>query len=260
MSLRADLGLDEPLMTQYVGYMVGIAQGDFGVSVRSGEIVTEMIKERFPASATLAITAIVMVIATGIPLGVAAAVKRGTAIDTIARGIALFGMAIPSFLGAILAIQIFSVHLGLLPSSGTGGWRHHLLPALTLGSFLLAGVVRLVRTSMLEVLESEFVKFARAKGRSETKVIWKHALRNALIPVLSFTGLYFAMLFTAAIAVEIVFAWPGLGRMTYEAILYRDFPVMQGVILAAGVIVIVVSLIVDMLYAAIDPRIRVPAS
>jgi peptide/nickel transport system permease protein len=193
---------------------------------------------------------------TGIPLGVIAAVKRDTFVDTGANLIAVLGQSLPQFWVGIMLIQIFTVQFGLLPASGTGGFTHYLMPAFTLGWFVTAGVMRLLRSSMIEVLDSEFIKLARIKGLQEYKVIWKHSLKNALIPVLTFSGTYFAAFVTGAILVETVFAWPGLGRLVYDSIIWRDFPVLQSLILMIAAVVIIVNLVVDLLYAYIDPRIR----
>jgi peptide/nickel transport system permease protein len=257
--LRDSLGLDEPLHVQYGIYMKSLLRGDMGRSVRSNQPVETLIAARLPASVKLAAASMVIVLIAGIPLGVVAAVKRGTKMDAFARGLALIGQSAPSFLVGIVLIQVFAVKFGLLPASGIGGLSHYVLPAFTLSLFVLAGVVRLVRSSMLEVLDEEYIKFARTKGVPEFTVTWKHALRNALIPVATFSGLYFAILVTLAIVVEVVFAWPGIGRLAFEAILFRDFPVLQGVILVGVGIVLVVNFTIDMMYAVIDPRARVGA-
>lgn len=191
-----------------------------------------------------------------LPLGVLAAVNKDSMLDTIAKIIAVLGQSLPMFWVGIVLIQIFAVYLRLLPSGGTGSLAHYILPAFTLGWWLVAGIMRLLRSSLLEVLDTEFVKLARIKGLSDGRVIWKHALRNALIPVVTLGGIYMAILITAAILVETVFAWPGVGRLVYESIVFRDFPVVQAVVLMTAGFVIFTSLVVDILYAYLDPRIR----
>ena len=250
------LGLDRPLYVQYATYMGQLVQGDLGNSVRSRAPVADLIQARLPASLSLAIVAIVFTVVMAVPLGVLAAIKRGTPLDTMARLIALLGQALPAFWVGILLVELFAVRLELLPASGRAGLASYLLPAFAMSLFVTAGVTRLVRNGMLEVLDSEFVRFVRSTGVPERTVIWKHALRNALIPVLGFGGVYFAIFITMAIVVEVVFAWPGLGRLAFNAIILRDYPIMQGVILVSGAIVIAVNFVVDLLYAVADPRIR----
>jgi len=185
-----------------------------------------------------------------------AAVRKDTWIDVFCRIIAVTGQALPMFWVGIVLIQLFAAVLKILPASGMGGPDHYIMPAITIGWAVAAGVMRLLRSSMLDVMDSEFVKMAKIKGVSNQAIIWKHTLRNALIPVVTFSGVYFAHFITAALVVEVVFAWPGMGRLVYEAILYRDFPLTQGVILVTATIVLAVNLVVDVLYAYIDPRIR----
>lgn len=257
LEVREALGLDEPLHVQYGIYMNGLLHGDMGTSLRSKENVATLILDRLPASAMLALAAMTFIIGAGIPLGVLSAVRRGTYVDTLARAIAIVGQSAPAFLVGIVLMQVFAVNLGLFPTSGSGSFFHLVLPALTLGLFVLAGIVRLLRASMLEVLDAEYVKLARTKGLSESEVVWKHAFRNALIPVVTFAGFNFSILLTLAIVVEVVFAWPGVGRLTYTAIIFRDFPVLQGIVLVTAAIVMAVNFLVDILYGVIDPRIRI---
>ena len=254
------MGLDRPLHAQYVTYMGQLLQGDFGNSVRSRASVAELILARLPASISLALVAIVFTIIMAFPLGVLAAIKRGTVLDISARLVALLGQALPAFWVGILLVELFAVRLDLLPASGRESLSSYILPAFTMSLFVTAGMTRLVRNGMLEVLDSEFVRFARSTGVPERTIIWKHALRNALIPVLGFGGVYFAIFITMAIVVEVVFAWPGIGRLAYNAIILRDYPIMQGVILVSGAIVIGVNFVVDVLYALADPRIRYTGS
>ena len=254
--LRASLRLDQPWPIQYWEFISGAATLDFGQSIKARRPVTEVILPKIMNSLKLGAAGMVITLLTGIPLGVIAAVKRDTFVDTGANLIAVLGQSLPQFWVGIMLIQIFTVQFGLLPASGTGGFTHYLMPAFTLGWFVTAGVMRLLRSSMLEVLDSEFIKLARIKGLAEYKIIWKHSLKNALIPVLTFSGTYFAAFVTGAILVETVFAWPGLGRLVYDSIIWRDFPVLQSLILMIATVVIVVNLVVDLLYASIDPRIR----
>jgi ABC-type dipeptide/oligopeptide/nickel transport system permease component len=253
--LRA-LGLDRPVHEQLYLFFAGAVRGDLGESIRYRKPAAEVFFERLPNTLQLLPLAMVGALVVAIPLGVLAAVYRGTIVDKISGAVAVLGIATPSFWLGIVLIYVFSIKLGLLPSSRMGGPSHYVLPAITLGLFLVAGMMRLVRSSLLEVMGSEFVKLARLKGLSQTVVIWKHCLRNALIPVTTLFGVYFALLITGAIVTETVFAWPGVGRLTYEAVIFRDYPLLQAVILLKGVIVLGVNLGVDILYAYLDPRVR----
>jgi peptide/nickel transport system permease protein len=254
--LRQALGLDRPLPIQYWVFLRNAVQGDFGRSIKGQMPVIDMIKERLPNSIKLAAVALCIAVLLAFPLGVVAAVKKDTALDTVANIVAVLGQSLPQFWVGIVLIQIFAVRLRWLPVAGVGSVAHYVLPAFTLGWFVVAGMMRLLRSSMLDVLGSEFVKLARIKGLPGRKVIWKHALRNALIPVLTFGAIYLAILVTGAILVETVFAWPGIGQLIYQGIVFRDFPVVQAVVLLTAAIVIAVNLLVDITYAYIDPRIR----
>jgi ABC-type dipeptide/oligopeptide/nickel transport system permease component len=254
--LRHALGLDRPLPVQYWVFVSNAVQGDFGRSIKGQIPVIGIIKERLPHSVRLGAASLLVTLVIALPLGVLAAIRKGTLFDTMAQIVAVLGQSMPMFWVGIVLIQIFAVYLRLLPSGGTGGLLHYILPAFTLGWWLVAGIMRLLRSSLLEVLDSEFVKLARIKGVSETRVIWKHALRNALIPVVTLGGIYMSILITAAILVETVFAWPGVGRLVYESIVFRDFPVVQAVVMMTAAFVIITSLMVDILYAYLDPRIR----
>ncbi|HEV8675504.1 MAG TPA: ABC transporter permease [Methylomirabilota bacterium] len=253
---RRYLGLDRPLHVQYLTFVGHALTGDFGTSIRARRPVGELIRERLPNSLKLAAFAMTVAVALAFPLGVMAAVRRGTGVDRAAQVIALLGQSLPTFWVGIVLIEFVAGRLQWLPAGGTGGFAHYVLPGFTLGWFVVAGLMRLLRSGMLDVLDSEFVKLARVKGVAERAVIWRHALRNALIPVVTFAGVYFGILVTTAIVVESVFAWPGLGRLAYEAITSRDFPVIQAVVLLTAVIVAAINLAVDCLYAVIDPRIR----
>jgi peptide/nickel transport system permease protein len=254
--LMRALGLDRPLHEQLYIFLSGAVRGDLGDSIRYRRPAAEVFFERLPNTLRLLPLAMVGALAIAIPLGVLAAVYRGTLIDRVSGAIAVLGIATPSFWLGIILIYVFSIKLGVLPSSRMGGPSHYVLPAVTLGVFLVAGMMRLVRSSLLEVMGSEFVKLARLKGLSQTVVIWKHCLRNALIPVTTLFGVYFALLITGAIVTETVFAWPGVGRLTYEAVIFRDYPLLQAVILLKAIIVLGVNLGVDILYAYLDPRVR----
>ncbi|TAK29318.1 MAG: ABC transporter permease [Chloroflexota bacterium] len=254
--VRRDLGLDKPIYTQYVSWAEKVVRGDFGNSIRTRDPVSKIIMERLPNSLTLALVALSFVILVGIPLGIIAGINRGGPIDTISQMVAFAGMSVPVFWSGIVLMQIFSVWLGWLPTSQMGGPQHYVMPAFSLGLFVAAGTMRLTRSSMLDVLNTEYTKLARIKGLSEVRVILIHALRNALIPVVSFAGVYFALLVSMAVVTETVFSWPGIGRLAYEAVLWRDFPLIQGVILAISVITMACNLFAEILYAYIDPRIR----
>ena len=252
---RRYLGLDRPLYAQYVTFVGRAATGDFGTSIRSRRPVVELLRERLPNSLALAAFSMAVSLLIAFPLGVLAAVRRGTALDSGAKVLATLGQSLPTFWVGIVLIEVVAGRLQWLPAGGSGSLAHYILPGFTLGWFVVAGLMRLLRSAMLEVLDAEYVTTARAKGASEVSVVWRHALRNALIPVVTFAGVYFAILVTSAIVVETVFAWPGMGRLAYEAITGRDFPVIQAVVLVTAAIVVTANFAVDLLYAVIDPRI-----
>ena len=254
--IRHSMGLDKPLVAQYGLFIRDYATGSFGDSLRSKTPVSDLIKDRLPNSLKLVGAAALIVLLIAIPLGVLSAVYKGTWIDTLATGFAVLGQAIPVFWLGILMIQLFTVKLGWLPSSGMGGLDHYVMPAFALGFFTVAAIQRLLRSSMLEAMDSEYIKLARIKGLSEFRVVWKHALRNSLISVITLGGIYIAILITLGILVEVVFAWPGMGRLMFQGIVFRDFPVVQAVVLISAGIVIFSSLVVDIAYAYLDPRIR----
>ncbi|MBF0277460.1 MAG: ABC transporter permease [SAR324 cluster bacterium] len=254
--LRVELGLDEPIIAQYFKFISRAAVGDFGLSTNDRVPVLISIGGALPNTARLALTSLVLALSMAVPLGVISAVKKGSVYDHFARVIAGLGQSVPTFWVGLVLIQIFAVNFRILPSSGMETSAHYILPSATLALFMMSGFARLLRSSMLEVLDSEFIKLARIKGVSESSVVWKHALRNSLMSVLSFGGMYIAILMTGTILVETVFAWPGLGRLAYEGIINQDFPLIQGVVLIGGVIVMLSSLLTDILYAYLDPRIR----
>ena len=253
---RQYLGLDRPYVEQYLSFVGRAITGDFGMSLRARKPVSELIRERLPNSLSLAAFAMTISMAIAFPLGVLAAVKKGTGLDRTAQVIAVLGQSLPTFWVSIVLVEFVAGRLQWLPAGGNDGFTSYILPGFTLGWFVVAGMMRLLRSAMLEVLDSEYVKLARVKGVVEHNVVWRHALKNALIPVVTFAGIYFSILVTTAIVVETVFAWPGLGRLAYEGISSRDFPVIQAVVLTTAAIVAVVNLGVDLLYAVIDPRIR----
>jgi peptide/nickel transport system permease protein len=253
---RRYLGLDRPYVEQYLSFVGRAVLGDFGNSIRARRPVMELIRERLPNSLKLALFAMSVSLAMALPLGVMAAVKKGTGVDRVAQVVSVLGQSLPTFWVAIVLVEFVAGRWQWLPASGSDSFASYVLPGFTLGWFVVAGLMRLLRSGMLEVLDSEYVKLARLKGVAERRVVWVHALKNALIPVVTFAGIYFAILVTTAIVVETVFAWPGLGRLAYDGITSRDFPVIQAVVLVTAVIVAIVNLCVDCLYALIDPRIR----
>jgi len=254
--LRHSLGLDRPLLTQYRTFMVGLVKGDLGSSFRYGTPVTREIRDRLFRTMQLAVAAMGVAILIAIPLGIAAAVFRGTAIDHAAMTLALAGISMPNFwLGPLLAI-LFAVYLGWLPVSGTGGPANLVLPAVTLGAALAAILARMTRASLLEELRELYVLAARARGLSRLRAVVRHAFRNSLIPVVTIIGLQFGAVLTGTIITETIFAWPGVGRLLIQAINFRDYPLVQGCILFISLTYVMMNLITDLTYGILDPRIR----
>jgi peptide/nickel transport system permease protein len=251
-----EMGLDKPLIVQYFVWLSRAVRGDLGQALVSGYPVSDMIRQAIPATLQLGAAAWGFVMLTGIPLGVLSAVKRGTIWDLAGRTFALFGQALPPFWLGIMLVLLFSVELDLLPTGQRGGPKHYILPAITLGWLASAGMTRLIRSAMLDVLDSEYIKLARAKGVSGSKVIWKHALRNALITPLTFAALLMVSFLTGTVVTETVFAWPGLGRLTVTAINNNDFTLMTATVLMFTVMYVGIVFLVDVAYAFIDPRIR----
>ncbi len=250
-------GVNEPLHEQYLKYIGNILRGNFGESFKwKGMTTRDLILQRIPATAQLAGFALLISVVIALPIGVLAAVKKDAFVDHGARIIALLGQSLPSFWLGIVLIWIFAVILGWLPTSGRGGVKHIVLPAIALGWFQVSALMRLIRSSMLDVLDSEYVKLARIKGLPEWKVVWKHCLRNAIIAPLTYFGIISAALLTGSVVVETVFAWPGLGLLALEAVLGRDYAVVQTLILLFASIYILANLAVDILYAYLNPRIR----
>ena len=255
-NIRTTLGLDKPITEQYWIFISGLAQGDLGYSYQKMRPVTEMIGDALPNSLRLGISSFVISMLAALLLGVLSATRRDSWLDNVVKFIAVLGQALPGFWLAIMAIWVFAVVLGILPSYGTTGIKNYVMPVGTLSFFLLPGMMRLVRSSMLDVLDSEYVKLARIKGLPERIVIWKHALRNALIAPLTVAGMLFGLLIAGSVIIETVFAWPGIGRLDVDAMVARDFPIVQGVTLLVATIILLVNLLVDILYAYIDPQIR----
>jgi ABC-type dipeptide/oligopeptide/nickel transport system permease component len=255
-ALRQELGLDRSLVVQYGTFMRDLARGDFGRSFYYRTPVLELYISRLPNSLMLALAAMAFSLLIGIPSGIMAAVRVGGWWDSGGKIFSLLGLSMPQFWVGLLLILFFSVYLGWLPSSGSGTVWHVLMPAFALGWYFAAAHMRLTRSSMLEVLGSEYVKLARLKGLPEIRVIAKHAFKNALIPVLTLAGINLVLMVNVSVVVETVFAWPGVGRLFYEGIAFRDFPVVQATVLLSGSMIVVVNLLIDLLYAVIDPRIR----
>jgi peptide/nickel transport system permease protein len=258
--LTRHLGLDKPLPVQYGRYVTNIAVGDFGNSIITRRPVLEHIWERLPATVELGVVAMFLSVLIGVPLGMYSAVRRGGALDTGARVFAVLGQSMPTFWLGLMLILLFGVVLGVLPAGGRGGWLHLILPAFTLGYFTSAAILRLTRSAMLEVLGSDYIKFARLKGLPEQVVLWKHGLRNALLPVVTFAVLLFVQFLGGAVVTETVFAWPGLGRLILESITTRDYPIVQAGVLVLSALYLTGNLMVDLLYSYLNPRIRHVAS
>ena len=255
-NIRHQLGLDRPIHVQYAFFLGRLALFDLGRSARTQNPVTEEVWARLPNTILLAVVAIALACLFGIPAGIISAVRPYTWIDYVVTSSALFGISMPVFWLGLMLVVIFSVVLNWLPAGGTGSWKHVILPSLTLAALMVAFIARMTRASMIEVLSQDYTTTARSKGLKEQVVIMKHALKNALIPIITVVGLQFGLLLGGAVLTETVFAWPGLGRLIVDSILARDYPVIQGSILVFGLLYILVNLIVDMIYAYVDPRIR----
>ena len=250
-------GLDKPIYEQYIVFAGNALRGNFGDSIKwQGQKALGLVLNRFPATLQLASLALVVAIGLAVPIGVLSAYQKGGWMDTVGKGIALLGQSSPSFWIGIVFIWVFAVHLRWFPTSGRGGWEHVVLPALALGWFPVAAFMRLIRSSMLTALDSEYVKLARAKGLPEWKVVWKHALKNGAIPPITFFGILVARLLTGSVAIETVFAWPGVGLLALEAVNARDYQVVKATVLIVSSIFILMNLLVDLAYAYLDPRVR----
>lgn len=271
--LRSELGLDQPFFVQFWHFLANAAQGDFGLSLRQGAKVSRLLGERFPATFELAIVAAALALLVGVPMGVYAALRRGSFLSQVFMMLSLLGVSLPTFLIGILLILVFSVWLGWMPSYGRGdtvqlgwwstglltatGWKHMVLPAITLAIFQLTLIMRLVRAEMLEVLRTDYIKFARARGLSDRAIHFGHALKNTLVPVMTITGLQLGGLIAFAIITETVFQWPGMGLLFIQAVTFADVPVMAAYLCLIALIFVIINLIVDLLYAVVDPRLRV---
>jgi ABC-type dipeptide/oligopeptide/nickel transport system permease component len=254
--LRQQFGLDQPLPVQYWVFLTNAVQGNLGKSLANKQDVAQQIGERLPNSAAIGVPALLLSTILGVAMGVAAAVRRDTWVDKSMRVIAVLGQSMPAFWVSIMAIFVFSVLLRVLPTSGMGSPDHYVLPIAVLTFFALPMRMRLMRSSLLEIMGTEYVKQARAKGLSESAVVWRHAVRNALSPQLTSFGLTLAFAITGAVLVETVFSWPGLGQLAYQAMLSRDYPLIQGTVLLVAILTIGANLLVDLLYAYVDPRVR----
>jgi peptide/nickel transport system permease protein len=255
-ALRQELGLDRPMWEQYLIFLWKAVQGDFGQSYRWQMPALTLVLERLPATIALACAAFGFSLALAIPLGVLSAVYRGSWIDQIGRIIAMLGQAVPPFWVGLMLILLFAVYLQWLPAFGSGGVQHVILPAIALGWYPVAAQTRIIRSGMLEVLDSDYIRMGRAVGTPERLLIWKYAFRNALLPLVTIMGVYFAAMLSGAFVVETVFAWPGLGRTVVEAVFSRDYPVVQAGVLITSILFILSNFIVDLSYSLIDPRIR----
>ncbi len=253
---RRQMGYDRPILEQFVDFTVHLLSFDLGNSIRYQEPVTRLILERFWATLKLAFASLLIALVLGIPGGVLSAIHRGTVKDHFVSLIVFFGQAVPPFWLGLMMILVFAVHLKLLPSSGMGTFKQLIMPAVTVGLYFTAAVARLTRSGILEIMGSDYIRTARAKGLAERIVIYKHALRNCLIPVVTMTGLQFGALLGGAVVTETIFAWPGIGRLMIQALYNRDYPLVQGTMLFFAVIFIAMNILVDIIYCLIDPRIR----
>jgi len=254
--VRKEWGLDRPWPVQYAAFVKNIVTGALGDSFNYEMPVSTLYFQRLPNSLELALAATLISFLIGIPAGIISAVKVNSVWDHVGKTIALLGLSIPGFWLGLVMILVFSVWLGWLPTSGQGGWRNLIMPAVALGWYFAASLLRLTRSSMLEVLRSEYIKLARLKGLPAFAVIAMHAFKNALIPVMTLAGINLVIMLNAAVIIEVIFAWPGIGRLLYEGIFQRDFPLVQGVVMEAGMMIVLINLLIDILYAYIDPRIR----
>jgi ABC-type dipeptide/oligopeptide/nickel transport system permease component len=253
---RKAMGFNDPFIVQYGRFLSGALRGDFGQSVRHGEPAFALVVERLPATFELSGAALLVALSLAIPAGIVSAVRRNTPVDYLSTVTALLGQSMPTFWLGIMLILIFSVQLNLLPSSGRGGLEHLIMPAVTLGLFTTARIMRLTRSGMLEVLGQDYIRTARAKGVSDRPVVWKHALKNAAIPIVTIVGIELGTLLGGAVITETIFAWPGVGRLSVQAIYNRDYPVVQAAVFLLASTFVMVNLVVDVLYTYLDPRIR----
>ena len=254
--VRHDLGLDRPLIVQYAVFLGNVAHGDFGRSIHFHQPAMAVAFGYLPATFELGVAAFLIAIIFALPIGILSAVRRDSGLDRAAMGLALFGQSAPTFFLGVLFILVFSLRLNLFPTSGRGGWAHLVLPAATLGAFAMASIARITRSAMLEVLRTDFVRTARAKGAREAAVVVKHTLKNAALPIITITGLQLGTLLGGAVVTETVFAWPGMGRLAIQSIYNRDYPVVQSTVFIAAILFILINLALDVLYGVLDPRTR----
>jgi ABC-type dipeptide/oligopeptide/nickel transport system permease component len=253
---RRQMGFNDPVVVQYLRFLRGALRGNFGESLRHGEPAMALVLERLPATFELAGAGLLIAVSLAIPAGILSAVRRNSPIDYVSTVVALLGQAMPTFWLGIMLILVFSVQLGWLPSSGRGDVEHLILPAVTLGLFTTARITRLTRSGMLEVLGQDYIRTARAKGVGEPPVVWKHALRNASIPIITIVGIELGTLLGGSVITETIFAWPGVGRLSVQAIFNRDYPVVQAAVFILATTFVVVNFLVDVTYTYLDPRIR----
>jgi ABC-type dipeptide/oligopeptide/nickel transport system permease component len=254
--MRRDMGLDEPIYVQYGIYLRNLLQGNLGTGIRSQRPALELVVERVPATMQLSVSAFLIAVGIGLPIGIVSAIKRRTAYENVSIFVALLAQSIPGFWLGLMLIVVFSVQLGLLPVSGRGGLTHLVLPAITLSFYFIGLIIRVSRSEMLEVMNQDYIRSARAKGLSELVVVVRHGLRNGLIPIVTILGLQLGTLFGGAVITETVFAWPGMGTLTVNSIYSRDYPVVQASVLLFGTIFVLINTVVDLLYYYIDPRIK----
>ena len=256
MRVRRELGLERPLPVQYATFLGNALRGDFGRSIHFREPAWGVVVRYLPATLELGLTAFGLALVVAVPIGMLSAIKRNSAVDQAAMGVALVGQSAPTFFLGIFFILTLSLWAGWFPTSGRGGWEHLVLPALTLGAFSMASIARLTRSAVLDVLRQDFVRTARAKGLPEAAVVMKHTLKNAALPVVTITGLQFGTLLGGAVVTETVFAWPGIGRLAIQSIYNRDYPIVQCTVFLSAVLFIVLNFAIDLLYGVLDPRIR----
>jgi peptide/nickel transport system permease protein len=251
------LGLDQPYYIQYGEFILALIKGDFGHSFKFDQPVLDLFLQFFPNTLKLVAVTFTIAMVFGLTMGLVSGTHRNSFVDHITQGLSVVGMSAPTFWVGLMLVLLFSVKLGVLPVARMSGFKSYILPAFTWSLFLLAGTARMVRSTIIDALDSEYVKLARIKGLSQSKVVWKHCLKNAIIPIFTFAGVQLAYLLNGSVVVESIFAWPGIGRLIYQGIVGRDYPLVQGCLILVGFMIITISLIVDFLYSYIDPRIRI---
>ena len=257
---RKDMGFDRPLLVQYGAFILGAIQGDFGRSLRQQAGAISLVFDRVPASLLLTVAAIIPTILLSIPIGILSAYRRGGIVDRLGTVIAVLGQAVPNFWLGLMLILCFSVVLRWVPTGGMGTWRHLILPAVTLAAYSLARITRITRSSMIEVLQSDYIRTAKAKGLGDGKILLKHAFKNAAIPIITITGLQIGVIFGGAVITETIFSWPGLGRLVVQSIYFRDYPTVQASIFVIAGMICLINILVDILYAVVNPEIRLEKS